>query len=278
MADGFFYVYAFGFTTFENRMKSKISVIIAYYKNETFLKILLDAFQKQTCMEFEIVIAEDDNTLSESTINPSQYSFPIKHVSQKDEGFRKCRILNKAILQASSDRIAFIDGDCIPHPRFIESNLVLAQYPCVFGRRVMLSKSHTKKILAGNLSLGIVDLIKEGSKKIKHALYIPWRKPNQTENKGIWGCNWSIDKVILFELNGFDEDYTLAGIGEDVDIEWRLRKFKVPIFYAKHRPIVYHMYHKEHYDEEIVKQSQAILAEKKRIGSAFCINGIEKAN
>jgi len=259
-------------------MNIKLSVVIAYYKNKTFLKLLLRAFQQQTRKEFELVIAEDDNALDIDTLGIADYTFPIRHVSQEDSGFRKCRILNQAIKRATADRIVFIDGDCIPHPRFIESYLNLLEYPCIFGRRVMLSEGHTEKLTNGKSSLAILNLIAEGSKQIKHAIYYPTRKPNQTNSKGIWGCNWSIDKELLCQVNGFDEDYTLAGIGEDVDIEWRLRKNGVPIYYAKHRPIVYHLYHPEHYNDAIVNQNLKKLKSKRQLGAAYCINGIKKAD
>ena len=38
----------------------------------------------------------------------------IEHVWHEDRGFRKCEILNRAILAASADYLIFTDGDTIP--------------------------------------------------------------------------------------------------------------------------------------------------------------------
>ena len=47
--------------------------------------------------------------------------FEIKHVSQEDVGFRKCKILNEAIKIASKN-IIIIDGDCLLHHKFLWKN------------------------------------------------------------------------------------------------------------------------------------------------------------
>jgi len=257
-------------------MTAKLSVIIAYYRNEVFLSTLFNAFEAQTNLDFEVIIAEDDNTLNLEKMQVEKYSFSIFHVSQEDKGFRKCRILNQAIQESNTDRIVFIDGDCIPHPNFILSYLALSDYACVFGRRVMLSKKHSQQLLQNRSGLSFLELLSKGSRQIRHSFHLPWRKPTRAVNKGIWGCNWAVNKELLNQVNGFDEDYILAGIGEDVDIEWRLRKLGIEIFYAKHRPIVYHLHHKEHYNEEIVNQNLSMLKEKKKEGLVYCSNGLQK--
>src|SRR5690606_14106860 len=52
-----------------------------------------------------------------------KFKFPIIHVWQPDEGFQKCKILNKAILKANSDYLLFTDGDCIPRNDFVFQHL-----------------------------------------------------------------------------------------------------------------------------------------------------------
>ena len=51
----------------------------------------------------------------------------IEHVLQDDRGFRKCRILNKAIARARGEYLIFTDGDCIPQPEFVSRHLDLAE-------------------------------------------------------------------------------------------------------------------------------------------------------
>ena len=80
----------------------------------------------------------------------------------------------------------------------------------------------------------------------------------------------------LFEINGFDEDYEKAGVGEDTDIEWRLLKIGYRIQPIKFKAIVYHIHHDSNYKEEDVLFNGAIMHKKIEIGHAFCLNGLEK--
>lgn len=255
----------------------KASIIIAFYKNIPFLELVLNGFDRQSNSDFEVIIAEDDN--SAETINflkRSKYGFEIQHVFQEDLGFRKCKILNKAVLSATSEYLIFIDGDCIPHRHFIKAYLKNAHLECCFGRRVMLGGNHTTKLLHGKASLKMSDLFKYASKQVKHSLYFPNRKPTVPKGKGIWGCNWGIKKILLLRINGFDEDYEKAGVGEDVDVEWRLRKSGVQLYYAKHNAIVYHLYHDSHYTETIVQANMLLLKRKQSLGDFYCSNGLVK--
>lgn len=254
-----------------------LSIVIAYYQNPQFLKAILDAFQNQTHKNFELIVAEDDDELRKlDLLEDYQNTLRIKHVFQKDIGFRKCKILNEAIQVSASDFIVFIDGDCIPHPHFAREYFKMRKYNCVFGRRVMLSEQLTTKVLNQKKNPSLVDLILSNSKDIKHAIYWSGAKPALARDKGIWGCNWAVSKELLYRVNGFDEDYEHAGIGEDVDIEWRLRGLGVSIFYSKHRAIVYHLYHQKNYGNSDVSKGYELLAQKQEAGKSFCSNGLVK--
>ena len=98
-----------------------ISVIISHYDKIDNLSIILDAFKRQSCTDFEIIISEDGkNNKTKKILKKLRYFFTIKHTSQKDIGFRKNRVLNKSIKIAEGNFIVFIDGDCIPHMHFIK--------------------------------------------------------------------------------------------------------------------------------------------------------------
>jgi len=257
--------------------KIRATVIIAFYKNIPFLELLLQGLLSQTFKEFEIVIAEDDNDKA-TLLLIEKYAdvLRIKHVCHPDDGFRKCRILNQALLIAKGERIIFLDGDCIPHPQFVNTYVNIAA-DVAFGRRVMLSKTMTKNWIAHKkVKPSFLDYLKFGFANFKHALYLPWYKSHIAFNKGIWGCNWFINRNLLLKINGFDEDYVLAGVGEDVDIEWRLRKSNCKIYYVKHLAIVYHLFHTVHYDSDTVNKGLEMLATKHQLGDIFCKNGLTK--
>ena len=73
------------------------SVIITTYNNPAWLEKVLWSYTCQTRKDFEILIADDgsnDETRELIEAMRSQVPFPIRHVWQEDDGFRKCRILN----------------------------------------------------------------------------------------------------------------------------------------------------------------------------------------
>jgi glycosyltransferase involved in cell wall biosynthesis len=104
----------------------KLSVIISTYNAEEWLHKVLLGYAIQTLQDFEIIVADDGSTTkTKEVIQQFQDKFkhPILHVWHEDEGFRKCKILNKAIVQSSADYLLFTDGDCIPRNDFVANHL-----------------------------------------------------------------------------------------------------------------------------------------------------------
>ena len=104
----------------------KVSVIITTFNSEEWLKKVLVGYSLQTAQDFEIVIADDGSTEKTKHVVESfqdKFKYPIIHVWQEDNGFRKSEILNKAILKANADYLLFTDGDCIPRNDFVTTHL-----------------------------------------------------------------------------------------------------------------------------------------------------------
>ena len=147
------------------------TVIGAFYNKVDYLKLVLAGFERQTLKNFEFIIADDgssEDVVSEIKIISSRYTFPVKHIWQEDKGFRKNKILNKAILESESDYLIFIDCDCVPHRAFVEGHLSNSnKNTSLTGRRVNLSKKITdqlneKKVREGFLEEKFVRLISDG--------------------------------------------------------------------------------------------------------------------
>ena len=99
----------------------KISLVIPVYKRIDFLDRVLDSIKYQTYKNFEVIVAEDDNSLKvKEYINKkvSSLNYKLIHVSQEDLGFRKNTVLNKAVLKSSGELIVITDGDCMIHKKF----------------------------------------------------------------------------------------------------------------------------------------------------------------
>jgi glycosyltransferase involved in cell wall biosynthesis len=264
----------------------RASVAISYYKNTSNLGLILAALNKQTAKnEFEVIISEDgDAPESVTFINAvkSTFSFPIQHLTQEDKGFRKCKALNNVILKAKSDFIIFIDGDCIPHKKWVHEYLKAKKDGRVlFGRRVMLSEKFSQELATTKAlnKLNFYNLITKDTERIEEGFYLSFlpQRFTKKENGILLGCNMGIFKKDLIAINGFDEDYESPGGGEDSDIEWRLKALGNISFYSlKFKAIVFHIYHKVRFAKGAIMPNDIILQQKKEQGFFFCKNGIKK--
>ena len=70
-------------------MIKQVSVIVTLYKNLKALKIVLEALERQTFKNFEIIIAEDDNSLNTVEFLKNYTNLNIIHISQEDTGRNK---------------------------------------------------------------------------------------------------------------------------------------------------------------------------------------------
>ncbi|WP_062122121.1 glycosyltransferase [Geofilum rubicundum] len=243
-------------------MPKKATVIISFYNNLKALKLILSALNQQTIADFEVIIADDGSrteVVEELSSLLKKYNYPIKHEWHTDKGFRKNRILNKAILAAESEYLIFIDGDCIPHPSFVEDHLFFSQpNRIVAGRRVLMSERMSNKVnetFIEHRKLSsfkfywglIIDSLIKKSRHVESAIYIPITAINKrfgNYKRGVKGCNFSVHKHGLLNINGFDMRYELPCVGEDTDIEYRLKLLGYEVFLPKFRLVQYHLFHK----------------------------------
>lgn len=258
-----------------------ISVVVSVYKHLDNLYLILLGLKQQSFKNFEVIISEDDDSPEMVEFVEKmrkEFDFPIKHVSHEDRGFRKCRILNNAIAISSGDKLVFLDGDCIPHRHSLRNyNKNIEEGTMCCGRRVMLSESLTKKIKNKKSlrHISFLSTLLAGSKQVKHALYLPFIRPIKN-NYWILGCNWGIMKSDMISVNAFDMDYEIIGIGEDIDIDWRLKRKGINIRKSTQSSLAYHLYHKERYDTETVAPNIVMLKQKQEENSIYCKNGISE--
>ncbi|HEV8511966.1 MAG TPA: glycosyltransferase [Cyclobacteriaceae bacterium] len=262
------------------------SVIISYYKNLQNLEIILLALNKQTAKgSFEVIVSEDDDakeTIDFINQQRSMLSYPLLHVSQADEGFRKCKALNASVVRATTDFIIFIDGDCVPHKKLVKEYIKAKRAGRIlYGRRVMLNERISSQLLKNKKlsSLNFFNLLISGCKRVEEGLYLKIIPQyfKKKDSARLLGCNMGIFKSDLVAINGFDEDYVAPGGGEDTDIEWRLEALKSIEFYSmKYRAIVYHLYHIERFSTAMEIKTRAIVDRKIQLGFFICKNGIEK--
>ena len=108
----------------------KASVIFTTYNHPKWLENVLWGFSVQSYKDFEIIVADDGSTdETRDVINNfvKQSGIAVKHIWHEDNGFQKCRILNRAIVASESEYLIFTDGDCIPHEDFVKNHIDLAE-------------------------------------------------------------------------------------------------------------------------------------------------------
>ena len=267
----------------------KATLIISFYNNFPFLKLVLGGFERQTVKNFEIIIA-DDGSNDECKRKIIEYhknsTLNIKHQWHKNEGWQKNRILNQAIVASKANYLVFIDGDCIPHRAFIEEHIRNRKAKTALaGRRVNLSEEVSSKLNYENVKNGCLEKrlfpimvwgsIRGQGNRIENGIYFKStfiRKKINKKERGILGSNFSLYKKDIVNINGFDEKYRSPAVGEDTDIEYRLRQSGILIKSIKHLSIQYHLFHEKLFrtDEnlEILKQTM----KKKVVYTPFGIN------
>lgn len=241
---------------------SKISLVISVYGKIHELELILTALGHQSFRDFEVIIADDGSGNEMKNFieaEKKKSKLKINHIWQEDKGFRKNRILNKAVTAAKAPQLVFIDGDCLPHSDFIMQhykNYTSGYVLC--GSRVNMSKRLSKMITIDAIRskeyqkgmLGkIIDSFRDKDKRstyIEEGFYIESdliHKIIRRNKPRLLGCNFSVSKEMLIKINGFDENYTGPGVGEDSDIEFRLKHAGAHLKSVRNKAIVYHFYH-----------------------------------
>ena len=238
----------------------KLSLIISTYNSEEWLHKVLLGYTIQSENDFEIIVADDGSTTKTKIVVDSfrdKFKHPIVHIWHEDLGFRKCKILNMAILASNSDYLLFTDGDCIPRKDFVAHHLKEKE------KGFFLSGGYFK--LPMNISKAISDddiihqkcfkvswLRKKGLKlsfkitklnKNKYfAKFMNWLTPT----KRSWnGHNSSGFKSDILAINGFNEllDYG----GEDREMGERLFNNGLLSKQIRYRAICVHLDHSRGY-------------------------------
>jgi len=273
-------------------MHKKVSVIISVYKNTAALELVLESLANQTIKADEIIISEDgDSEEMKKFIATLKYD-NIVHLSQKDDGWRKAVALNNSIKKAKNEYLIFIDGDVVPHKRFIEGHLFCSEKKKVCcGKRSELGEGISKKIYAKELTIDeltssyirrIISLHKDGIRHYEEGIYI---SPNSFLNqkflkdrlvKYIIGCNFSCYKEDIESINGFDEDYKYPAVGEDIDLGWRFRGLGIELKSCRNIANVYHLWHKKNFGSEAGEINNKILEKNFALNRYVCLNGLKK--
>lgn len=269
---------------------SMVSVVVSTYNNPDWLKKVLWGFNCQIYKDFELIVADDGSgpeTKEAISKMQREVSYSIKHVWQADEGFQKCRILNKAIHACETDYIIMTDGDCIPREDFVlVHNINKATGYFISGGYYMLpmniSEMITKEDIEKQYCFNIHWLKEKGipktfkNNKLTANGFMSKLFNTITPTNASWnGHNSSAWKTDIVKVNGFDERMQYGG--EDREFGERLLNSGIRSKQLRYSAVCVHLDHKRGYKTpESIAKNQSIRKETRKKRHVWTPYGITK--
>jgi glycosyltransferase involved in cell wall biosynthesis len=229
-------------------MKPSIAVIVSTYDKPVYLRRVLRALGNQTSPPDEVMVADDgsdENTAQVFKDWAAKWSGRCEHLWQTHDGFRRSRILNEAIAQARAEYLVFLDGDSVPHPRFISDHRRLARPDrFVQGHRALIGHRSARTFGDGDFGKDRREALIEGDVQGWKNVFrwpFPWRQKRRDLN-GVRGCNLAIWRENLAKVNGYNEEFTGWG-REDSELAVRLINSGVLRIDVRGWALCYHLWH-----------------------------------
>lgn len=269
-----------------------VSVIISTFESPAWLEKTLWGYRSQTHADFDVLVADDGSGAETARVIERMRRtsrLRIRHLWHPHDGFRKCRILNRAIVESRSEYLIFTDGDCVPRADFVGTHAALARRGralsggCirlsleasralaeqdVFSGRCMRGewlRAHAVTSFRGRLKLGAADVM-AGS--ILDGL--------TTTRATFNGHNSSVWRADALRVNGFDERMTYGGL--DREFGERLVNAGVRFRQVRHRAICLHLAHRRPYaSDESWSRNDAIRSRTRRERVAWTPYGIDSS-
>ena len=270
----------------------KVAVVLSTYNAPERLEPTLLGYAAQSLRDFEMIVADDGSTSDTRDLVRDiavRSGMPIRHVWQEDRGFRKCRILNQAILSTHAEYLIFSDGDCIPRRDFVAQHAALAR-PNRFlsGGYFKLSAATSQRVTPASIAADDVTnvswLLRNGTTKSHklgklrahgwHAALMNAITPTRPTWNGHNSSGWRTD---LLRVNGFDE--RMAYWAQDREFGERLVNAGVRGIQIRYSAICVHLHHERPYKTEASRErNRGIRQETRRNHAAWTAYGIVKTS
>lgn len=248
-----------------------ISVIVSTYRSPEWLDKVLWGYRCQSSRDFELVIADDGSGEETGRVirGHSGRDISVRRVWQADDGFRKSRILNRAIVAARGDYLVFSDGDCIPRRDFIAVHAGLAA-PGRFlsGGYVKVPMAVSRAITRADIESGDAFSVRwirsrggRGRRRMAKLAVPGWAAAAAdriTTTRPTWnGHNASGWRADLIAANGFDERMGYGG--QDRELGERLENAGIRGLGIRYRALCVHLDHSRGYaDLDTIRHNKAI--------------------
>ncbi len=257
----------------------RAAVILTTYNQPRWLEKTLLGYAVQTDRNFELIIADDGSTRDTTDLIArvsQETKLPVRHVWQEHIGFRKCEILNRAVLACDAEYIIFSDGDCIPRADFVDTHLRLAErgrFLC--GGTVSLPPETCEKITDEDVRGGNIanprwlrrNGWRHGPRNIRLiqspglAKFADAVTPTSSTFDGHNSSGWRTD---FLAVNGFDAE--MENGGRDRALGQRLTNLGVHGKQVKHRAICFWLHAEPQYRDAAQREHDRAVRSRIRAG------------
>jgi glycosyltransferase involved in cell wall biosynthesis len=260
------------------RPRPSVAAIVATYNSPDYLRRVLAGYRAQSRYPDELIVADDGSTGETAELVAgfaASVSFVVRHVWHEDKGFRLAAIRNKAIAASTSDYLVFSDGDCIPHPDFLEDHgRSLRKGSFMTGKRMLISQSLSNNFHWQGGASALLHCLKGEMSGLHHLIRIPWLTLQRRGVKGLRGCNMAAFREDLLAVNGFNE--CIAGWGrEDSELVARLYAYGLTRRELPFAALVLHLWHPEN-SRTSLSENDLLLEQTLASGDYRCACGIVK--
>jgi glycosyltransferase involved in cell wall biosynthesis len=259
-----------------------VALIVSAYNQPDHLDRCLLALGEQSHTDFELIIADDGSDSRTRAVidkHSPRFKSPIRHLWQEDRGFRKTRILNKALLSTGAEYLVFMDGDCVAHRDFVKEHLVGARPGHYLnGAMIRLNPRLTDSIDQDSVhnrnAFRVHWLVKKGRTWNRRFLRLSlnyrsrcWLNQH-SKTKLYWlGANSSCWRKDALAVNGFDNRFTYGF--EDGDFGNRLENYGLSPETVRWTANILHLFHAKPWDQPGVQERNLALVTPKQSGGVF---------
>lgn len=251
----------------------RVAVVLSTYNQPAALEKVLWGYSVQSHREFEVLVADDGSTAETADLlgrMRTATGMSLQHVWHEDAGFRKCEILNRAIVATSSEYLIFSDGDCVPRADFVAVHVRhAAPQRFLSGGYLKLPAEVSERVTREAIIEGDAFrpgwLRSRGWKPGRRALRLMPEAPAAlldalTPTRASWnGHNASVAREALLRVNGYDMEMGYGG--EDRALGERLQNLGLRGVQIRYRAPCLHLHHERPYVDGAVLQENRRLRE-----------------
>jgi len=234
----------------------RVSVVVTTYNAPRALDLVLCGLVRQTRPPDEVLVADDGSTEQTARLIAAwKTELPtLVHVRHEDRGYRKSRIANLAVRRSTGGHLLFLDGDAIPHSRWVADHERAADGRRVLcGRRVKLGPPVSAALDCDAVGAGRLESLAGpvprsvfggGTRRFLLGVRLPpvVARIFHPRARRLMGVNFSLPRAAFEAVNGYDEAWQVPW-REDRDLELRLLRAEVPFYPLLNRAVVYHLWH-----------------------------------